>query len=141
MTDFSPIYKIKSARSIAVIGNGGNLGIAKHAASDMSRHLGKFCFAPECVHMSALGGDDRWHESWINSYAIHADLLIGITTRIDSPIANALVGKNAFLVAPKQHPSIDTVVLDKPTYHEFEVAALWEFYMFMEGCGVALPRI
>ena len=51
------IKLINQAKSIAVIGNGGNLAIAKHAASDMSRHLGKFCFAPESVHMSALGGD------------------------------------------------------------------------------------
>ena len=88
------IDAVKRSSSIAVIGNGGNLAIAKHAASDMSRHLNKFCFAPECIHMSALGGDERWHEKWIDQYASGAaDLLIGITTRIDSPIAKALIGK------------------------------------------------
>lgn len=126
---------------IAVIGNGGNLAICRHAASDMSRHLGKFCFAPEGVHMSALGGDGRWHEAWINSYAVNADFIIGLTTRLDSPIANALEKKNAVLIAPKQHKTIETIVLDKPTYHEFEVAALYEFYMIMERCGAQLPSI
>ena len=38
------ITAIKKARTIAIIGNGGNLAICRHAASDMSRHLSKFCF-------------------------------------------------------------------------------------------------
>ena len=77
------IKLITSAKSIAIIGNGGNLAIAKHAASDMSRHLGKFCFAPESVHMSALGGDSPWHTPWIEHYARNAQVMIGITTRLD----------------------------------------------------------
>ena len=133
---------IKHANSIAVIGNGGNLAIAKHAASDMSRHLGKFCFAPESVHMSALGGDAPWHGPWIQNYATNAQVLIGITTRINSPIANELDGKpNAILFAPKPHPNIETVVIPKTTFHEFEVETLWQFYMLMEACGAILPSI
>ena len=133
---------IRPAKSIAIIGNGGNLAIAKHAASDMTRHLGKFCFAPESVHMSALGGDSPWHTPWIEHYARNAQVMIGITTRIDSPIANALSNKpNAILFAPKQHPTIETVVIDKKTFHEFEVETLWQFYMLMERCGAVLPTI
>ena len=133
---------IRPAKSIAIIGNGGNLAIAKHAASDMTRHLGKFCFAPESVHMSALGGDSPWHHPWIENYARNAQVMIGITTRIDSPIANALSNKpNAILFAPKQHPTIETVVIDKKTFHEFEVETLWQFYMLMEECGAILPTI
>ena len=135
------IEDIKRAKTIALIGNGGNLAICRHAASDMSRHLGKFCFAPEGVHMSALGGDGRWHENWVEGYASHADFIIGLTTRIDSPIANALENKRAMLIAPKQHRTLETIVLDKPSYHAFEVAALWEFYMIMERCGAELPNI
>ena len=136
------IKLINQAKSIAVIGNGGNLAIAKHAASDMSRHLGKFCFAPESVHMSALGGDSPWHTPWIEHYARNAQVMIGITTRLDSPIANALANKpDAILFAPKQHPTIETVVIDKKTFHEFEVETLWQFYMLMERCGAVLPTI
>ena len=136
------IKLITSAKSIAIIGNGGNLAIAKHAASDMSRHLGKFCFAPASVHMSALGGDSPWHTPWIENYARNAQVMIGITTRLDSPIANALSGKSdAILFAPKQHPNIETVVVDKKTFHEFEVESLWTFYMLMERCGAVLPVI
>jgi len=135
------IDKVKQASSIAIIGNGGNLAIARHAASDMSRHLGKFCFAPECIHLTALGGDTGWHQKWIDQYGSRSDLIIGITTRINSPIANALVGRNAFMFAPKKHESIETVVIDKNTFHEFEVETLWQFYMLMEKCGAILPSI
>ena len=123
------IDNVKSAQSIAVIGNGGNLAIAKHAASDMSRHLNKFCFAPECIHMTALGGDDGWHKKWIDMY------------RLDSPIAKALEYKHAFIFAPKKHPRIPTIVINKETFHEFEVETLWNFYMLMEKCGAVLPSI
>ena len=135
------IDAVKSASSIAVIGNGGNLAIAKHAASDMTRHLDKFCFAPECVHMTALGGDDGWHKKWIDMYGSKADLLIGITTRIDSPIAKGLENKHAFIFAPKRHICVPTVVINKNTFHEFEVETLWQFYMLMEKCGAELPSI
>ena len=74
------IDSVKSAKSIAIIGNGGNLAIARHAASDMSRHLDKFCCAPEAVHLTALGGDSSWHDKWVDEYGSHAELLIGITT-------------------------------------------------------------
>lgn len=142
MISSSIVDAVKRSSSIAVIGNGGNLAIAKHAASDMSRHLGKFCFAPECIHMSALGGDERWHEKWIDQYAAGAaDLLIGITTRIDSPIAKALQFRNAFIFAPQKHSLVPTVVIDKKTFHEFEVETLWQFYMLMEKCGAELPLI
>lgn len=135
------IDKVKRSSSIAIIGNGGNLAIARHAASDMSRHLNKFCFAPECIHLTALGGDTGWHKKWVDQYGSNSDLIIGITTRIDSPIADALVGKNAFLFAPKQHKSIETILINKNTFHEFEVETLWQFYMLMEKCGAILPSI
>ena len=135
------IDNVKSAQSIAVSGNGGNLAIAKHAASDMTRHLNKFCFAPECIHMTALGGDDGWHKKWIDMYGSNADLLIGVTTRLDSPIAKALEHKHAFIFAPKKHPRIPTIVINKETFHEFEVETLWNFYMLMEKCGAVLPSI
>ena len=95
--------------------------------------------------MSALGGDERWHEKWIDQYASqNADLLIGITTRIDSPIADALAIQTIMIVSYLHHKSISlvpTVVIDKKTFHEFEVETLWQFYMLMEKCGAELPSI
>ena len=51
------IESVKSAKSVAIIGNGGNLAIANHVGSDMNRYLGKFTFYPDAVHLTALSQD------------------------------------------------------------------------------------
>ena len=61
------VRKFKKAKKIAVIGNGGNLAIAQHAASDFQRHTNKHCFAPDAVHLTALGGDRSWHKNSIDN--------------------------------------------------------------------------
>jgi len=130
---------IVKAERIAIIGNGGNLAIASHGASDMTRHLGKHCFAPEAVHLTALGGDEGWHKKWIEEYACFADLVIGITTRVDSPIALARID---IATAPMDIPHATyTHVIKEETYHEFEVAALLSLYQMMEAAGAVLPKI
>lgn len=130
---------IKSAKRIAIIGNGGNLAIASHGASDMTRHLNKHCFAPEAVHLTALGGDEGWHKKWIEDYACFADLIIGITTRVDSPIAKCPLD---IAIAPMDIPNATyTHIIKEKTYHEFEVAALLSLYHMMEACGAELPEI
>jgi hypothetical protein len=147
---------IKNAKSIAIIGNGGNMAVAEHAASDMSRYLQKFCFAPTAIHLTALGGDENWHQKWVDYAALNADLIIGITTRINSPISNALENIeniNRFLIAPKRHSTVPTLLIqknqchridfttDELTFHEFEVEVLWQFYMFFRECGAELNTI
>ena len=46
---------VSNAKCVALLGTGGNLAIAQHMASDMYRHLDKFCFAPDSVNQTALG--------------------------------------------------------------------------------------
>jgi hypothetical protein len=149
------IELVKQSNRIAIIGNGGNLAIAQHVASDMNRYLGKFCFAPDAVHLSALSKDQPWHLPWIEYAAKHADLILGITTRNDSPIAYGLsvVDCNTYLFAPEKHQSVHTVIIDKDscrridsnkddlTFHEFEVEVLWQFYMLFHECGADLMTI
>lgn len=150
------IFQVKQAKTIAIIGNGGNMAVAEHAASDMSRYLQKFCFSPTAVHLTALGGDAGWHQKWVDYAALNADLIIGITTRLNSPISNALESlenTNRFLIAPKEHPGIPTLVINKNschrldpksnslTFHEFEVEVLWQFYMIFSECGAVLKSI
>ena len=84
------VEHIKMSRAIAIVGNGGNLAIAQHAASDLSRYLGKFAFAPDAVHLTACGSDGDWHDKWIKYAVNQADFVIGITTRLDSPITKGL---------------------------------------------------
>lgn len=146
MIDPDIIHKINHSPKIAIVGNGGNLAIAQHAASDMTRHLDKFCFAPDAIHTTALGGDGNWQRKWISEYAIYADCIIAITTRNDSPIIRGLCdvgGKlpHKVVICPVKVPVFDTIVVEKDTYHEFECAALHTLYMIMEQCGAVLPRI
>jgi hypothetical protein len=62
---------------------------------------------------------------------------------MDSPISNAIesLNHNKFLIAPKEHPTVDTLIINSETYHEFEVNVLWEFYMLFQECGAELKRI
>ena len=131
------------AEKIALIGNGGNLAICQHMASDIYRHTGKFCFAPDSVNLTALGGDGDWKKEWID-YAEHAaDLIIAITCRISSPLVKVLeqTSTKVLLIAPKKHKFLDTIVLNATHYHQFEVNALWTIYMLMEYNGVELPKL
>ncbi len=142
--------KIYKAKTIALLGNGGNLAVAQHMASDIFRYTGKFCFAPDSVNTTALGGDGDWKKSWVEEYAIHADLIIGITCRSNSGVTDALMNikdevvkdtTGVFLIAPVQHEKIDTLVIPARTYREFECNALWTLYMLLESLGVKLPNL
>ena len=136
--------KLMKAGSVALIGNGGNLAIAQHMASDITRHTGKFCFAPDSVHLTAGGGDGDWKLSWMQ-YAKHADLIIGITCRKHSSTSDAVMSMrhqcDTLLFAPEQHEVLDTVIIPAQNYHEFETNSLLQIYMMMEHIGVVLPKL
>jgi len=136
--------KLMKAGSIALVGNGGNLAVAQHMASDITRYTGKFCFAPDSVHLSAVGGDGDWKLSWMQ-YAKHADLIIGITCRKHSSTSDALMSIrhqcDTLLFAPQQHEVLDTIIVPAQTYHEFETNVLWQLYMILEHIGVVLPKL
>ena len=140
--------KLYKAKTVALVGNGGNLAVAQHMASDISRHTGKFCFAPDSVHTTAMGGDGDWKSPWMQ-YAKHADLVIGMTCRKHSGISEALMSlsqevvqgtTDLLLIAPEQHQNIDTIIIPAKSYHEFECNAMWTIYMMMEAIGVDLPN-
>ena len=134
---------LKKANRIALIGNGGNLAIAQHMASDIYRHTGKFCFAPDSVNTTALGGDGDWKKEWLDYAVKGADLIIGITCRVNSPMVSALerIGVPVLLLAPEPHATLDTVVINSLYYHEFEINALSTIYMIMAAAGVDLPKL
>tara|TARA_B100001250_G_scaffold86354_1_gene71430 strand:- start:1476 stop:1928 length:453 start_codon:yes stop_codon:yes gene_type:complete len=132
-----------AANKIALIGTGGNLAIAQHMASDIYRHTDKFCFAPDSVNLTALGGDHDWKEPWID-YAEHtADLIIAITCRTNSHLVRVLeqINTKVLLIAPSQDEYLPTIVIDDEYYHEFEIRALWTIYMLMHYNGVDLPKL
>ncbi len=109
----------------------------------MFRHTDKFCFAPESVSLTALGRDEDWKTAWVSYAERKADLVVGITTRLDSPISRALEAcrRTKILVCPRRHAEITTLVIPARTFHEFEVNALWTIYQIIEELGVSLPSI
>ena len=135
------------ASRIALMGNGGNLAVAQHAASDINRHTGKFCFAPDAVHLTALGGDNLWKPAWMQYASQHCDMILAIGARADSPMIRDIeeyaFAIRTLVIAPKKvnSPYIETIVCPAKTYHEFEVNALWTVYMLMEYNGVKLPEL
>ena len=136
------LSKFKKARSIALVGTGGNLAIAQHMASDMYRHTGKFCFAPDSVNLTALGGDGDWKSKWLDYARGGADLIIAITCRVESPLTRQLVNlDNVILFAPDYHETIPTVRIESTYYHEFECRSLYAMYMLMQQTGVSLPTL
>ena len=136
------LSKFKKARSIALVGTGGNLAIAQHMASDMYRHTGKFCFAPDSVNLTALGGDGDWKSKWLDYARGGADLIIAITCRVESPLTRQLVNlDNVILFAPDYHDTIPTIRIESTYYHEFECRALYAMYMLMQQTGVSLPTL
>lgn len=136
------LSKFKDANRIALIGTGGNLAIAQHMASDIYRHTGKFCFAPDAINLTALGGDGDWKENWLDYARKGADLIIGITCRVESPLTRLLEHEeNVILLSPIYHETIPTIRVESEYYHEFEVRALYTIYMLMERNGVKLPKL
>ena len=125
-----------------MIGNGGNLAIAQHMASDIYRHTNKFCFAPDAINTTALGGDGDWKKNWLDYACTNADLIIGITCRINSPMVLALerVGVPVLLIAPEEHPVLDTIT-GCLYYHEFEINALSALYLIIAAGEQELPLL
>ena len=134
---------LKKANRIALIGNGGNLAIAQHMASDIYRHTNKFCFAPDAINTTALGGDGDWKKEWLDYAVINADLVIGITCRVNSPLVLALekLDVEVLLLAPDQHEFLNTIVINSVYYHEFEINALSTIYLMMAAGGWELPKL
>ena len=136
------LSKFKDANRIALIGTGGNLAIAQHMASDIYRHTGKFCFAPDAINLTALGGDGDCKENWLDYARKGADLIIGITCRVESPLTRLLEHEeNVILLSPIYHETIPTIRVESEYYHQFEVRALYTIYMLMERNGVKLPKL
>ena len=134
---------LKKANRIALIGNGGNLAIAQHMASDIYRHTNKFCFAPDAINTTALGGDGDWKKEWLDYAVINADLIIGITCRVNSPLVLALekLDVEVLLLAPDQHEFLNTIVISSVYYHEFEINALSTIYSMVTAAGWELPKL
>ena len=84
-------YSFSVSSRIALIGNGGNLAVADHAAIDISRLTNKYGFCPGSgILASSLINDlshDTWLEKWthlvfrgLDSSSIKNHMFIGISS-------------------------------------------------------------
>jgi D-sedoheptulose 7-phosphate isomerase len=145
---------------IYIIGNGGNLAVADHAAIDISRISSKSAAAPGSgVLASSIindSGHDEWLKTWLqytfkNKESFEKALIIGITTSSKSTnVFNALNwakenGAKTAILAGQPNialpEDINTVMLDVDHYHTAEVMTLLLFYQLIESSGASCPPI
>ena len=147
---------------IYVIGNGGNLAVADHAAVDITRLSKKLAIAPGSgILATSIIGDsciDTWFCNWLQA-CIDADsgqdlskhLVLGISSSgTASNIVSALElaaknGMNCSMLSSRTlrevNPSINTVQLGVDYYHSGEVLSLLLAYQLIHGSGSECPSI
>ena len=145
---------------IYVIGNGGNLAVADHAAIDISRLSSKSAAAPGSGILASSiineVGFDNWLKTWLeftfkNKDKYNNAMVIGITTSSKSTnVFNALdwadsmgmkTGIIAGLESSQLPKNVNTVILDVDHYHTAEVLTLLMFYQLIEASGAECPCI
>lgn len=145
---------------IYVIGNGGNLAVADHAAIDISRLSEKSAAAPGSGILASSiineVGFDNWLKTWLeftfkNKSNFDKAMVIGITTSSRSTnVFNALTwakerGIKTGILAGQEStelpPDINTVSLEVDHYHTAEVITLLLFYQLIEASGACCPAI
>lgn len=151
---------IKSKR-IMIVGNGGNLAVADHAAIDVARLTNKAAFAPGSGILASSLIHETSHDEWVKNWVaismrgikkelFSETLLIGISSSgISNNIKKALeFGKdqniNTALItgkSPSEEISSNTIVLGVNEYHTGEVLTLMLFYQLIHGAGFICPNI
>ena len=145
---------------VYVIGNGGNLAVADHAAIDISRLSEKSAAAPGSGILASSiineVGFDNWLQTWLeftfkNKRRFNNAIVIGITTSSKSTnVFNALnwakskgirTGILAGQDSDELPEDINTVHLDVDHYHTAEVLTLLLFYQLIESSGAHCPAI
>lgn len=154
-------HDFNKSKRIMIVGNGGNLAVADHAAIDVARLTNKAAFAPgsgilasSLIHETS---HDQWVKNWvaismrgIENNLFSETLLIGISSSgISNNIKIALdfamtQGINTSLItgkSPEKKINSNTIVLDVNEYHTGEVLTLMLFYQLIHGAGFVCPNI
>ncbi len=151
---------IKSKR-IMIVGNGGNLAVADHAAIDVARLTNKAAFAPGSGILASSLIHETSHDEWVKNWVaismrgikeelFSETLLIGISSSgISNNIKKALEFardqkiRTALITGKKPFKDIgsNTIVLGVNEYHTGEVLTLMLFYQLIHGAGFTCPNI
>ena len=156
--------KFNNCDDVYVLGHGGNLAIADHAAIDITRlsNGAKNAMSPgSAVVVTSLINDsnfDQWMVSWLSavtstrtSNQMKKSLVLGISSSGSSKdVIKALQwasdnGMNIAIISSKDIPSkiagLTKVLLGAEYYHTAEVATLLLTYQLTHGSGNVCPPI
>ena len=147
---------------IFYIGNGGNLAVASHAASDAARLTNKNVMAPEdSIGLTALIGDvgyrelfKTWTQGKTRNLPEASCLVIGLSCSKSSDSALGILDalywcaeqgmKTAiFSAGPKEelHSSTIPIIQNTQFHHTSEILSLALSYELVKGSGFELPVI
>tara|TARA_B100001093_G_scaffold515769_1_gene592902 strand:- start:1869 stop:2477 length:609 start_codon:yes stop_codon:yes gene_type:complete len=146
---------------ILIVGNGGNLAVADHAAIDIARLTNKSSTAPGSGILASSLINDISHDDWVQKWvdislrgqlpeALEKTMIIGISSAGTSKnICLALdyalnKGLSAGLICasfPKIKGNYNIISLNLDEYHTGEVLTLLLFYQLIHGAGFICPSI
>tara|TARA_Y100000590_G_scaffold323369_1_gene366453 strand:+ start:179128 stop:179673 length:546 start_codon:yes stop_codon:yes gene_type:complete len=151
-----------NAKFVFYIGNGGNLAVSSHAASDASRLTGKNVMAPEdSIALTALAGDvgfEKLYRTWLEGKARNISpedcLVIGLSCSSASPSALGIMDALSwaaeqgmqtviFSAGPKENLNPKTIPLIQNVnfHHTSEMLSLALSYELIRGNHFELPKI
>lgn len=152
----------KKAEFIYIFGNGGNMGVADHAAIDISRLTNKNAQCPGSgVRATSIISDtnfEEWFKTWLEMVSRGVDpskcLVIGLSCSTLGASSNSIVnalnwaikeGMNASLFAaqPKENlnPEIIPIIQHSKYYHTSEILSLALTYQLTHSAGFDCPTI
>ena len=156
--------KFNNANDIYVLGHGGNLAVADHAATDISRlsngTKNAMCPSSSILATSLINdvGFDQWMVAWLNQKTctrtkdqMKNSLILGISSSGSSTdVIKALQwgkdnGINVAMITSRplkvKIPQLTTVELGAKYYHTAEVLTLLLSYELTHGSGNICPPI
>jgi len=153
--------EFNSSSRILIVGNGGNLAVADHAAIDIARLTNKSASAPGSGILASSLINDISHDDWIQKWvdislrgqmdeSLKRTMIIGISSAGSSKnICLALdyalqKGLKAALICasfPKIEGQYNRISLNLNEYHTGEVLTLLLFYQMIHGAGFVCPSI
>ena len=153
--------EFNSCTRILIVGNGGNLAVADHAAIDIARLTNKSASAPGSGILASSLINDISHDDWVQKWvdislrgqmdeSLKQTMIIGISSAGTSKnICLALdyaldKGLKAALICasfPKIEGKYNKVSLNLNEYHTGEVLTLLLFYQMIHGAGFICPSI
>lgn len=153
--------EFNACNRILIVGNGGNLAVADHAAIDIARLTNKSAAAPGSGILASSLINDISHDDWVKKWvdislrgqlpeSLAKTMIIGISSAGSSKnICLALdyaleKGLSAGLICasfPKITGYYNIISLMLNEYHTGEVLTLLLFYQLIHGAGFICPTI